>query len=66
MTACATNIVLGWAFRLFYSDDGYVWTAYNSQLSDADLGEVFHREADTTHVEFNPPITVNCKILTRH
>ena len=59
MTACATNIVLGWAFRLFYSNDGYVWTAYNAQqLSDADLGEIFHRDGNTTYVELNPSIRV--------
>ena len=58
MTACATNIVLGWAFRLFYSDDGYVWTAYNSPLSDAVLGEVLTAESETTNIEFDPPIQV--------
>ena len=44
--------------RISYSTDGYVWTAYSSQPFDADLGEVFYREADTTHIEFNPPIRV--------
>ena len=46
------------AFRISYSEDGYVWTAYNSPLSDAVLGEVLTAESETTNIEFDPPIQV--------
>ena len=48
-------------FRVYYSDDGYVWTAYNSRLSSADLGQVFESEniwSIAGTVEFDPPIRV--------
>ena len=48
-------------FRVYYSDDGYVWTAYNSRLSSTDLGQVFESEniwSIAGTVEFDPPIRV--------
>ena len=46
------------ACRISYSDDGFVWTAYNSQQSDADLGEIIPTVEAATHVEIHPPIRV--------
>ena len=52
-------ILLTFTFRVFYSDDGYVWTAYNSRLSSTDLGQVFERQTASSTVEFDPPIRVS-------
>ena len=63
VAALHRQVILLWhsaafMFRIYYSDDGYVWTAYNSRLSSTDLGQVFEREAATTTVYFDPPIRV--------
>ena len=62
---CAGRVPAAWCghffafmFRIYHSDDGYVWKAYNSRLSSTDLGQVFEREAATTTVHFDPPIRV--------